>query len=474
MRQSEAQDPLRNLARYVQPALDMMELDRARKERDEERAYSRARDAVADERYAQQVEYKLDRDRITDERLRLDRQQNAAQNAAQLSLQRDQLEQRGEELEQKKEQDRIKNTAIRQETDRIRRTGFSARVQKIATADAIKGHGELNEINQKIEVLRKELPNADKDRREELLDDIGVYQKQAEILRNRLEEGSQGEVSPEAIMKVASETGDRDIAAEMVLAYWGNHLEKDFSSLMNQLGVSEERSITGAKLFSVGGRTTAIRQIPNKYHDAVDSAQYAIDALRRTPEAYQKSEAVKPIMDALGNIVAKFSEDGGHSRSGPPVSPSRALLISGQRPRPIIPEHMLEEIHKVVQSASRKLADAPAPQPSTEEQLRKSYVEVPLNNGGTAIVHPLGGGIGVKALPPMPIQVSPTSASTEGPPKNSDLASSRVDHTGPSLSGSDSGGGQDQGGLLGGVSNLAISPLSPAYQQAKQARAGTP
>ena len=76
MRQSEAQDPLRNLARYVQPALDMMELDRARKERDEQRAYSRARDAVADERYAREFEYQLEQDRSKRDWLELQRQDN--------------------------------------------------------------------------------------------------------------------------------------------------------------------------------------------------------------------------------------------------------------------------------------------------------------------------------------------------------------------------------------------------------------
>ena len=81
MRQSEAQDPLRNLSRYVQPALDMMELDRARKERDEQRAYSRARTAVADERYAREFEYQLEQDRSQREWLELQRRDKQNQIA---------------------------------------------------------------------------------------------------------------------------------------------------------------------------------------------------------------------------------------------------------------------------------------------------------------------------------------------------------------------------------------------------------
>ena len=81
MRQSEAQDPLRNLSRYVQPALDMMELDRARKERDEQRAYGRARDAVADERYAREWEYQLEQDRSKRDWLELQRQDRLNQIA---------------------------------------------------------------------------------------------------------------------------------------------------------------------------------------------------------------------------------------------------------------------------------------------------------------------------------------------------------------------------------------------------------
>jgi hypothetical protein len=421
MRQSEAQDPLRNLARYVQPALDMMELDRARKERDEQRAYTRARDAVSDERYAQQFEYQLDRDRITDERLRQDREQTRVLND--MAKQKFDLTKKQFDATQKQNEEITK--AAKQETMRKKFAAFQGAVATAQGAINLGNSKPLKTLDLDIAKLNSEINDTeDTDVRASKIKQLDVLMDRRERLVETLKLQGHGDVSMDAIMMASRQTGLSDVAADRLANWAATHrnmnLEK-VRSAFAQLGVSEGKTYTGASTFNVSGKPFVFRQVANPLHDIIDQSHDVLAALEQTAPNFQKER--EGLIEGLRSIVERYPskfQQQEKSMAGFNISTMSPMRRDVKAPT----KDQLSGMQRTLQAAQRALQGAPR-QLSPNEALQQKAALLPVGDGTQILL--TANGPGANAMHLHPYITSSPDPEPQPEPEKRKVKSTRVD-----------------------------------------------